>query len=80
MPNGVFGDPLLHVRLAHRKRSLVIDFGEGQRLPARIAHQVSDVLITHAHPDHITGLLSFIRSRIGNWPVCRIYEIGRAHV
>jgi len=73
MPNGVFGDPLLHVRLAHRKRSLVIDFGEGQKLPARIAHQVTDVLITHAHADHITGLLSFIRSRIGNWPVCRIY-------
>jgi len=73
MPNGVFGDPLLHVRLAHRKRSLVIDFGEGQKLPARIAHQVTDVLITHAHADHITGLLSFIRSRIGNWPICRIY-------
>lgn len=73
MPNGVFGDPLLHVRLAHRKRSLLIDFGEGQRLPARIAHQVTDVLITHAHADHITGFLSFIRSRIGKWSVCRVY-------
>jgi ribonuclease BN (tRNA processing enzyme) len=73
MPNGVFGDPLLHVRLAHRKRSLLIDFGEGRKLPARIAHQVTDVLITHAHADHIGGLLSFIRSRIGDWPVCRIY-------
>ena len=73
MPNGVFGDPLLHVRLAHHKRSLLVDFGEGQKLPARIAHQVTDVLITHAHADHVTGLLSFIRSRIGQWPVCRIY-------
>lgn len=73
MPNGVFGDPLLHVRIAHRRRSLVVDFGEGQKLPARIAHQVTDVLISHAHADHITGLLSFIRSRIGAWPVCRIY-------
>ena len=73
MPNGVFGDPLLHIRLAHHKRSLLVDFGEGQKLPARIAHQVTDVLITHAHADHITGLLSFIRSRIGEWPVCRIY-------
>jgi ribonuclease Z len=73
MPNGVFGDPLLHVRLAYVRRSLVIDFGEGARLPARIAHQVTDVLITHAHADHVTGLLSFIRSRIGEWPVCRMY-------
>jgi ribonuclease Z len=73
MPNGVFGDPLLHVRLAQRKRSLIVDFGEGQKLPARIAHQVTDVLITHAHADHITGLLSFMRSRIGNWPVCRVF-------
>jgi ribonuclease BN (tRNA processing enzyme) len=73
MPNGVFGDPMLHVRLAHHKRSLLIDFGEGQKLPARIAHQVTDVLITHAHADHITGLLSFIRSRIGQWPACRLY-------
>ena len=73
MPNGVFGDPLLHIRLAHHKRSLLIDFGEGRKLPARIAHQVTDVLITHAHADHITGLLSFIRSRIGEWPVCRVY-------
>ena len=73
MPNGVFGDPLLHVRLAHQKRSLLIDCGEGQKLPARIAHQVTDVLITHAHADHVAGLLSFIRSRIGEWPACRIY-------
>lgn len=73
MPNGVFGDPLLHVRLAHCKRSVIIDFGEGEKLPARIAHQVTDVLITHAHADHITGFLSFIRSRIGNWPVCRVF-------
>jgi len=72
LPNGVFGDPLLHVRLAHHKRSLLIDFGEGQRLPARLAHQVTDVLISHAHADHIAGFVSFIRSRIGKWPVCRV--------
>lgn len=73
MPNGVFGDPLVHVRISHVKRSLLIDFGEGERLPARIAHQVTDVLISHAHADHITGFLSFVRSRIGKWPVCRVF-------
>jgi hypothetical protein len=60
--NGVFGDPLLHVRLRHRRRSLLFDLGEGTRLPARVAHQVSDVFITHAHIDHIAGFLWLLRA------------------
>ena len=43
--NGIFGDPLLHLRLSNRKRSLLFDLGEGGRLPARIAHQVTDVFV-----------------------------------
>ncbi len=64
--NGVFGDPLLHVRLRHRKRSLLFDLGETARLPARIVHQVSDVFISHAHFDHIGGFLWLLRSSIGS--------------
>lgn len=71
--NGVFGDPMLHVRLRHHRRSLLFDLGMGGRLPARIAHQVTDVFITHAHMDHVGGFLWFLRSRIGELPVCRIY-------
>lgn len=71
--NGVFGDPLLHVRLRHTRRSLLFDLGEGTRLPARIAHQVSDVFISHAHIDHIAGFLWLLRSRIGDYGVCRLY-------
>lgn len=71
--NGVFGDPLLHLRLRHQRRSLLFDLGEGARLPARVAHQVSDVFITHAHLDHIAGFLWLLRSRIGDFPPCRIY-------
>jgi ribonuclease Z len=71
--NGVFGDPLLHVRLRHRRRSLLFDLGEGARLPARIAHQVSDAFITHAHIDHIAGFLWLLRSRIGETSLCRLY-------
>jgi ribonuclease BN (tRNA processing enzyme) len=71
--NGVFGDPLLHVRLRHRRRSLLFDMGEGARLPARVAHQVSDVFITHAHVDHIAGFLWLLRSRIGETTLCRLY-------
>lgn len=71
--NGVFGDPLLHVRLRHARRSLLFDLGEGSRLPARVAHQVTDVFITHTHIDHIAGFLWLLRSRIAELPVCRLY-------
>ena len=71
--NGVFGDPLLHVRLRHHKRSLLFDIGEGSRLPARVAHQVTDVFVSHAHIDHIGGFLWLLRSRIGDFPPCRIF-------
>lgn len=71
--NGVFGDPLLHVRMRHQRRSLLFDLGDGSRLPARIAHQVTDVFISHAHMDHIGGFLWLLRSRIGEYPPCRLY-------
>jgi len=72
--NGVFGDPLLHLRLRQHRRSLLFDLGEGARLPARVAHQVSDVFITHAHMDHIGGFLWLLRSRLGEaLPPCRLY-------
>lgn len=71
--NGVFGDPLLHLRLGHQRRSLLFDLGEGARLPARIAHQVTDCFISHAHADHIGGFLWLLRSRIGEDGPCRLY-------
>ncbi len=71
--NGVFGDPLLHLRLRHQRRSLLFDLGDGARLPARVAHQVTDVFISHAHMDHIGGFLWLLRSRIGEFPPCRVY-------
>ncbi|MCG6659525.1 MBL fold metallo-hydrolase [Halomonas campisalis] len=70
--NGVFGDPLLHLRLRHQKRSLLFDLGDPGRLPARLAHQVSDVFISHTHFDHIGGFLWLLRSRIGDYPPCRL--------
>jgi ribonuclease BN (tRNA processing enzyme) len=71
--NGVFGDPLLHLRLRHQRRSLLFDLGEAGRLPSRIAHQVTDVFISHAHIDHIGGFLWLLRSRIGDLPACRVF-------
>ncbi|MFY0992209.1 Clp1/GlmU family protein [Halomonas sp. C05BenzN] len=71
--NGAFGDPLLHLRLRHQKRSLLFDLGDPGRLPARLAHQVTDVFISHAHFDHIGGFPWLLRSRIGDFPTCRFY-------
>lgn len=71
--NGFFGDPLLHLRLRHQRRSMLFDLGEAGRLPGRIAHQVTDVFISHAHIDHIGGFLWLLRSRIGDFPPCRVY-------
>jgi len=71
--NGVFGDPLLHLRMRHQRRSMLFDLGSGERLPARIAHQLTDVFVSHAHMDHISGFLWLLRSRIGDYPACRLY-------
>ncbi|MCG6940004.1 MAG: hypothetical protein LJE69_01985 [Thiohalocapsa sp.] len=71
--NGIFGDPLLHLRLRHLGRSMLFDLGDGERLPAHVAHQVSDCFITHAHMDHLAGFLWLLRSRIGERTPCRLY-------
>jgi ribonuclease BN (tRNA processing enzyme) len=71
--NGLFGDPTLHLRFRHQRRSLLFDVGESARLQARIAHQVTDLFISHAHIDHISGFLWLLRSRIGVPEPCRVY-------
>ncbi len=70
---GVFGDPLVHVRLRNQRRSFLFDLGDPARLAARVAHQVSAVCLSHAHMDHIGGFLWFLRSRIGEFGPCRIF-------
>ncbi len=71
--NGVFGDPLLHLSFRHIARSLLFDLGDGSRLSARIAHRISDVFVSHAHMDHIGGFQWLLRSRLGEFPPCRIH-------
>ena len=71
--NGIFGDPMLHLQLRYTRRGLLFDLGQGGRLSARIAHQLSDVFVTHAHIDHIGGFLWLLRSRIGDFKPCRLF-------
>jgi ribonuclease Z len=70
---GVFGDPLVHVRLRNQKQSFLFDLGDSTRLAARVAHQVSAVCLSHAHMDHIGGFVWFLRSRIGPFGPCTIF-------
>ncbi|MFE8070883.1 Clp1/GlmU family protein [Marinobacteraceae bacterium S3BR75-40.1] len=71
--NGVFGDPMIDLRLNERRRRLLFDLGDPGRLPARLAHQVSDVFISHAHFDHIGGFPWLLRARILPLPACHLY-------
>lgn len=70
---GVFGDPLLHVRLRHVKQSYLFDLGEPSRLTTRAAHQVKAVFLSHAHLDHIGGFPWFLRTRIGFFGPCKVF-------
>lgn len=70
---GIFGDPLVHVRLRNQRRSFLFDLGEPARLAGRVAHQVGTVCLSHAHMDHIGGFLWFLRARIGAFAPCKIF-------
>lgn len=71
--NGVSGDPLVHLRIMNQKRSMLFDLGGGQRLSSKLAHQLTDIFITHAHMDHISGFFPLLRTRIGDFSCCNIY-------
>lgn len=70
---GVFGDPLVHVRLRNQKQSFLFDLGDPARLAARVAHHVSAICLSHAHMDHIGGFIWFLRSRIGPFGPCTMF-------
>ncbi len=73
LAGGVFGDPLLHVRIRNLKQSFLFDLGDPARLQAKAAHQVRAVFLSHAHVDHIGGFLWLLRSRFGPFGPCAIF-------
>ncbi len=73
MVNGLFDDPLLLIKTQWSRRCLLFDLGHTSRLPVRLAHNVTDVFITHAHIDHIGGFMGLLRTRLGAPAPCRFY-------
>lgn len=64
LPNGLFGDPLVVVRVRWLSRVLLLDCGDVAALSGRTLLDVTDVLISHAHVDHIFGLGRLLRARM----------------
>ena len=69
---GLFGDPLLHIRLARELRSVLVDLGACEQVPSRIVHQTDLVLLTHSHMDHLAGFPWLLRRRMGLTRPCTI--------
>ncbi len=65
LPNGLFGDPLVVLRLRWIPRVVLLDAGSTDRLAPRTLLEVSDVLVSHAHVDHVFGLARLLRIRLG---------------
>lgn len=65
LPNGLFGDPLVVARLRLLPRTVLLDAGDMGALPPRALLGASDVLVSHAHVDHVFGLGRLLRVRFG---------------
>ncbi|MCU0230238.1 MAG: MBL fold metallo-hydrolase [Acidobacteria bacterium] len=65
LPNGLVGDPLVVVRVPWLPRLLLLDAGDAAGLTPRMLLDAGDVLITHAHVDHVFGLGRLLRVRLG---------------
>ncbi|MBN1944509.1 MAG: hypothetical protein JW797_02485 [Bradymonadales bacterium] len=73
MLNSLFGDPALLLRQRATGRGILFDLGWLEPLPARVLHTVTDLFVTHAHMDHLQGLVTLLRLMMGTGGEVRIY-------
>lgn len=71
--NGPFGDPALHVRLAHRGEALLFDCGDLHPLTTREMLRIREVFISHAHIDHLVGFDALLRTFLYQKGPLRVY-------
>jgi ribonuclease BN (tRNA processing enzyme) len=66
LPNGIFGDPLVHVRPLRERDGILLDLGRASSLPTKLLHRIGLVLISHAHVDHFFGFDELLRALLGS--------------
>ncbi|MFW6093211.1 MAG: hypothetical protein ACODAC_04500 [Pseudomonadota bacterium] len=72
--NGVFGDPLVALRVANLRHSVLFDLGDAEPLALRHLHRVRDVFVSHTHLDHIGGFPKLLRAALsGDGAAFRIF-------
>jgi ribonuclease BN (tRNA processing enzyme)/polynucleotide 5'-kinase involved in rRNA processing len=65
LANGLFGDPLVHLRPIRERDAILLDLGRASSLPTKILHRVGLVLLSHAHMDHFFGFDELLRALLG---------------
>lgn len=73
LPGGVFEDPMAVVRFEHQPRAFFFDLGSVERVPSKIIHQTDDIFMSHAHLDHIGGLVYLLRKSMGRTQPYRVF-------
>jgi len=65
LPNGIFGDPLVHLRPLRERDAILLDLGRASSLPVKLLHRIGLVLLSHAHVDHFFGFDELLRALLG---------------
>ncbi len=65
LPNGIFGDPLVHLRPLRERDGILLDLGRASSLPTKLLHRIGLVLLSHAHMDHFFGFDELLRALLG---------------
>ncbi|MCP4136694.1 MAG: hypothetical protein GY754_37340 [bacterium] len=73
MLNSLFGDPGLLLRRKGSGRAMAFDLGWLEPMPAKVLHDITDIFISHAHMDHLQGIVTFLRMMMAGKTLVRIY-------
>ena len=71
--SNLFEDPTVLLRMDHQQRCICVDLGSVKKIPTKVMHQTTDVLLSHAHLDHFGGFAWALRKRIGIEAPLRIW-------